>query len=265
MSAPLLSIVVFTRDDAGHLERCLASLAAAPPSARFEVVVVDNASSDRTAEVVAAAAARLPLQELALTEETSFSRGNNLGLERCSGELVLFLNPDTLPTGPTIDRCLAVLRGDPRIGLVGPRLVYPDGRPQPGGWHLPTPRQLLREHLGRAAREVEASPSGLTPVGWLMGCFLMGPRALLGRLGGFDEDFWFAGTDLELCARVASAGCGVVRVEHVELVHVGHEGWGLERRRGSHEALVRWLDRDHGSSSAELVAAAARFVERWRR
>lgn len=263
--SPLLSIVVFTRDDAEHVGRCLDTLRRAPPEATFEVLVVDNASSDDTEEVVEEAARELPLVSLRQRTETSFSLGNNLGLARAQGEAVLFLNPDTLPEGPVLDRCLAVLRSDPTLGLVSPRLRHTDGGHQPTGWHLPAPSQLLAEHLGGADREVAADPSGLTRVGWLMGCFLMGRRALLEQLGGFDEDFWFAGTDLELCSRVVDTGAHVVRIEDVEMVHVGHRQWRARRREDSHQALVRWLRRDHGPVRAELVRAAAALAERWRR
>ena len=262
--SPLLSIVIFTRDDADHLLRCLDTLRDAPPSAPFEILVVDNASSDPTPAVVAGAA-DLPLTSLRLETETSFSVGNNLGLARARGEVVLFLNPDTLPEGPLLDRCLTVLRSDPRLGLVSPRLQYPDGTHQPTGWHLPTPKQLLAEHLGGAGREVDADPSGLTRVGWLMGCFVMGRRATLRELGGFDEDFWFFGTDLELCSRVVASGARVIRIEDVELIHTGHQDWDPDRREASHGALVRWLRREHGPLQAGVLAAAAALVERWRR
>jgi GT2 family glycosyltransferase len=246
--SPDLSIIIFTRNDAGHLRRCLASLAAAPPRASFETLVIDNASRDETLDV--AQQAPLPTRCLTLAEDTSFSVGNNLGLRESTGASVLFLNPDTLPCGDVIDRCLEV-----EGGLVSPRLRWPDGTPQPTGWHLPTPGRLLREHLGGAPREVPPDPDGVTRVGWLMGCFLLGRRARIGA--GFDEAFWFHGTDLELCARVG----GCVRVEDVEMVHVGHRAWDAARRREAHGALLQWLRRDHGTVSAELVGAAARFVE----
>ncbi len=251
-----LSIVIFTRDDADHLRRCLASLAARPPSASFETIVVDNASTDDTADVVRAAP--LDVLPLLLPEEDSFSNGNNAGLDRAEGTYVLFLNPDTLPTGDVIDRCLAVLAGDPSWSLVSPRLAWPDGSHQPTGWRLPEPGQLLREHLGGAAREVPLRDQGVTEVGWLMGCFLMGRTDTLRGMGGFDPAFWFHGTDLELCARAPGK---VGRVESVTMVHVGHRGWDAGRRRRSHEALVQWLRRDHGPVSAGLTDAAARLVE----
>ena len=167
---PRLSIVVFSRDDADHLGRCLASLVTVEPEGGREVLVVDNASTDASLEVVEAASGDLPVSCIALEEETSFSRGNNLGLEEARGEQVLFLNPDTLPTQATIEACQRALDDDPGVGLVSPRLVYPDGSHQATGWHLPSPTQLLRERLGVSSREVPPSGSGSTDVGWLMGC-----------------------------------------------------------------------------------------------
>ncbi len=256
-----LSVVIFSRNDAEHLARCLEALQEDPPAALHEVLVVDNASRDHSLEVVQSFAARLPVQVLPLREDTAFSVGNNLGLESASGESVLFLNPDTLPTAEIIGRCLEILSSEPNAGLVGPRLLYPGGEHQGNGWHLPAPGRLLSEHVGLAAREVSSSVGGLTEVGWLMGCFLLGHRQVLRELGGFDEDFWFHGTDLELCARVVGRGYRVLRVEDVAMVHVGHRGWDSARRRASHEALVRYTRREHGALAAAGVGSLAQLVE----
>jgi GT2 family glycosyltransferase len=269
--APDLTLVVFTRDDAEHLHNCLECLRNHPPAAVFELIVVDNASRDGTAETVALAGrAGLAVQRVALATDTSFSAGNNLALRKARGRATLFLNPDTLPEGPLLDRCLRVLRDEPRAGLVGPRLRYPDGAWQGNGWALPTPARLLAEHVAGVARELPPRASGagepaVTEVGWLMGCFLLGDTEFLREINGFDESFWFHGTDLELCARVAARGRRVLRVEDCELTHHGHRRWTKDRRRLVHEALLRWLRRDHGPLPAAAVGAAARLAEALRR
>jgi len=256
-----LSVVIFTRDDSGHLGRCLASLCEDPPESLHEVIVVDNASRDDSLQVVESFAAKLPVQVIALEAESSFSAGNNRGMERATGECILFLNPDTLPTAAVLGRCLEVLGESPSAGLVGPLLVYPGGEHQGNGWFLPDPLQLLSEHLRLARREVPRSPDGVSEVGWLMGCFLMGRREQLLDLGGFDEDFWFHGTDLELCARVAANGYRVLRIEDLRMVHVGHRAWDARRRRAAHEALVRYTRREHGALAARGVGSLARLAE----
>ena len=238
----MISIVIFTRDDSEWLGRCLGSLSHAPPEEPVEVIVFDNASTDDTLDRVRSW--RGPRGEqaaiLRATRDTSFSEGNSLGLEAAVGDLTLFLNPDTEPTGPTLDACAQVLRTRGAVGLVGPRLVYPNGDLQDNGWALPTPVQLLRERLVGAPRVV--APTGsITSVGWLMGCFLMGRTADLRAVGGFDRRFWFHGTDLEICARVRDDGWDVVRLEDHALVHRGHRDWTPARVRAARRATARWL------------------------
>ncbi len=128
-----LSVIVFTRDDAEHLSRCLSTLRDDRMDAVTEVIVVDNASTDRTAEVLEGFAESLPLLVLSLEVDTSFSAGNNLGLARSCGEYVLFLNPDTLPTATVLSVCMEELKTSRDVGLVGPRLVHPGGVDQDNG------------------------------------------------------------------------------------------------------------------------------------
>jgi len=236
-------------------------LAEEPPSGSFEVRVFENASDDRSLEVLAAFEEQLRLSWIAERVETSFSIGNNRLLALAEGEVVLFLNPDTRPVGAVLDACADLVRSQPNVGLVSPRLTYPDGSHQGTGWHLPSPGRLLVEHSGLGQREVAPDPSGITDVGWLMGCFLMGRRELLSSLGGFDEAFWFHGTDLEICARAIADGARVVRLEGEVMVHTGHKSWDRERREASQEALTQWLRRDHGSVAAGGVGLAARWAE----
>jgi GT2 family glycosyltransferase len=254
--------VIFTRDDADHLRRCLATLIASPPIAGFEVIVFDNASRDDTAAVVADAALQLDECRLLRTEtETSFSDGNNRGLAEARGRYVLFLNPDTEPSGAILDAVLEAVHHDAAIGLVSPRLEYRNGDPQPTGWRLPTPVALAQERLRLKTRHIEGSGAEVTDVGWLMGCFLLGPTDFIRELGGFDEAFWFHGTDLEICARVRKAGRRVVRLESASMVHVGHREWDDDRKKKSHAALVQYLRRDHGVAAAlgAITAAAERL------
>ena len=238
----MISIVIFTRDDAEWLGRCLGALRDDPPGEAVELIVFDNASTDATADVVRAwrGAGGERASLLRAERDTAFSEGNNLGLRAARGDLVLFLNPDTEPRAEVVDRCAAVLRSAGDVGLVGPRLVFPDGTEQGNGWALPSPPQLLRERLGWATRHVPATGE-LTDVGWLMGCFLMGRTSDLVSLGGFDERYWFHGTDLEICARVQKNGWRVARSESVQMVHRGHREWTAARRAASRRATWQWL------------------------
>ena len=232
----MISVVIFTRDDAEWLARCLGGLeqGAGEP---LDIIVFDNASSDGTAELVRGwSGPDGPAALLRATEDTSFSRGNNLGLAAARGDLTLFLNPDAVVDPATLDAAAAAARA--RGGLVGPRLLWEDGTHQSNGWALPTPAQLVREKALGAPREVPARGAGLTPVGWLMGCFLMGRTADLRAAGGFDERYWFLGTDLEICARL-----GAARLDDHAILHRGHRAWTPERRRATRQATLQWLTR----------------------
>jgi N-acetylglucosaminyl-diphospho-decaprenol L-rhamnosyltransferase len=240
----VISVLIFTRDDAEWLARCLASLSCREP---FEVLVFDNVSRDDTAEVVrrwrgpgGERAGRLPAGS-----DTSFSRGNNLLLAAAVGDLCVFLNPDTELDAGALDGAAAVLRADGGTALVGPRLRFPDGAVQPNGWALPRPGQLVAERLGLRARHVPAGSAETTPVGWLMGCFLMGRTADLRAVGGFDERYWFHATDLELCARMGRRG-RIARLETHGIVHRGHTEWAPARRRATRRATAQWLLRGGG-------------------
>ena len=238
----MISILIFTRDDADWLGRLLTALRTDPPREPFEVLVFDNRSRDDTAGLVRSwrgpAGERAAL--LVAQEDTSFSRGNNCLLEAARGELALFLNPDTEPTGALLDAAAAHLRAQPDVHLVGPRLRFPDGLHQSNGWALPTPLQLARERMGQAERETPPSGTGATDVGWLMGCFLMGRTDQLRALGGFDERYWFLATDLELCARAGRRG-RVIRLDEQYLLHRGHKAWPPDRRRASRRATLSWI------------------------
>ena len=256
-----LSLRVFSRNYASHLKTCLETLVANPPNVSYEVRVFDNASDDESLTILSEFVGQLPLSWIAATKETSFSDGNNRLLAEAEGHLVVFLNPDTQPEGALLDRCASLFGVTPDLGLVSPRLVYPDGSHQPTGWHLPSPTRLVREHIGLARREHLAGTSLLTDVGWLMGCFLMGERIFLSEIGGFDEEFWFHGTDLELCSRVHSKGRRVVRVEDCTLLHVGHQEWDRSRREAAQAALVQWLGREYGAVVSGGAGVAARLME----
>ena len=266
MSLPRLSVLIFSRNDVDHLRNCLQLLRGSASVISLEVLVFDNASEDQTLALLEQTRAEggLELRWIAESDETSFSAGNNVLLADARAPWVLFLNPDTLPQPQSLRTCVEAAEYCKDLGLLSPRLRYPDGSHQPTGWFLPRPGQLIREHgLGRG-REVPAGEGEFTEVGWLMGCFLLGCRDHLRQLGGFDEAFWFHGTDLELCARVAASGRRVVRLESEELIHVGHRTWDSERRRASQDAMVQWLARDVGPISAAGVAGLSQVVERLR-
>lgn len=210
MSASLDIVIVSYRGEA-LLRRCLASLRAhaGGPAA---VTVVDNASGDGTAEMVAAEFPEVRL--LRQSRNLGFARAQNLGVAAGSGAAVLVLNPDTEIDAGTLAPLLERLADDPRIGCVGPALVREDGSfDHAARRSFPTPLSALGHFTGIGRRtdrgplaayrapEVESGP-----VDAVNGAFMMLRRSAFERVGGFDEGYWMYMEDLDLCKRLADAG-----------------------------------------------------------
>ena len=121
-----VSVVIVSFNARSDLERCLESLRAAPPQASHEVLVVDNNSTDRSAE----SARRVPgVRVIQQATNVGFARANNAGIRASTGTALLLLNSDTIVPPGAIDRLLAALDAEPDVAIVGPRLVDEAGTP----------------------------------------------------------------------------------------------------------------------------------------
>jgi N-acetylglucosaminyl-diphospho-decaprenol L-rhamnosyltransferase len=225
---PDVSIIVVTHEAAGCIAECLDSVRRHPPSGRWELVVVDNASEDGTVELVRSA---FPEAQLTVAKRRQgFAANCNQGAALATGEHLFFLNPDARVTASVIDQLLEVLRADRNVGLVGPRLVYPDGRPQPSARRFPTvsatllrrtPLRMIvrdsfseRRHLMLDRRDGQTAAPGLTlPVDWLLGAAVAMRADVYRELGGMDASFRLYCEDIDLCWRVWSSGRRVVQLQ----------------------------------------------------
>lgn len=208
-----LDVVIVSFRCADLLRRCLRSLQAHPPARGLNTSVIDNASRDGTATIVRHEFPDVRLIELG--ENVGFAAANNLALRESRAEYALVLNPDTEVAEGTLDVLLAVIDGDPRIGIVGPRLVQDDGTfDHAARRSFPTPLSALGHFLrvGRSARAparlaaYRAPSTERGPVDAVNGAFMLLRREMLDEIGLFDEGFWMYMEDLDLCRRAAEAG-----------------------------------------------------------
>lgn len=205
-----LDIVIVTYQSAADLSACLGAL---PPDA--EVVVVDNASLDGSAEVAQAAGA----QVLRNGGNRGFAAAANQGAARGDRELVLFLNPDAVVAGGDLATLVAALDAEPRLAAAGPRLLGPGGREQRAWWPFPSPAATWAEALGLHRLRRRRSPAGQP--GFVVGACLLVRRASFEAVGGFDERFWLYGEEADLCRRLWDAGWQVRLVPEAMATHVG--------------------------------------------
>jgi GT2 family glycosyltransferase len=198
-----VSAIVVSHGNAAELERTLPALA---PQVD-ELLVIANIPE------------RVPAGPRVLqnTRPLGFAANVNRGVSETSGELVVTVNPDAVPRPGAIDALRSFLEAHPRAGVAGPRMLYPDGSPQPSRRAFPTvlgtivrrtPLRLLRDPYRHQARHYNLGETPAEPVqaDWMLGGFLMLRRSMLEELGGLDEGFRLYGEDIDLCYRAAQAG-----------------------------------------------------------
>ncbi|HBI46079.1 MAG TPA: glycosyltransferase family 2 protein [Planctomycetales bacterium] len=211
------------------LKACLRSLTSQLQGLRLEVIVVDNASTDGAADMVARVFPRVVLVRNA--DNAGFARANNQAARLARGRYFFFLNNDTVVPPGTLRRLVEYARAHPEIGLLGPRMRDRRGRTQVSCRRRPTVAALLHRTcllrwtgLFRAAyrryRSRDAAVDQVRPVEVLMGAALLTRRSLFRESGGWGEEFPFGGEDIDLCTRIGR-GRAVVYHPGIEILHYG--------------------------------------------
>lgn len=278
--ASTLSIIIPTRDTRELTLACVASITRAASEAattQLEILVVDDGSTDGTADALRDTFPTVRV--LPTAGGVGFTRAVNLGLSHAHGEWLLLLNSDTEWTPGALCHLLAAFENDATLGIVGGRLVYPDGRDQWSGGARPDPLWLfvlasglanpLRRlpGYGRWRRSCEGGE-----VDWVSGAALAVRREVLEAVGRFDEDFRFYAQDLDFCLRARALGWRVAVLPGFRVVH--HHGSTIQRRPGASRLpyqpsllwhdLVLWAAKQGGARQARSVAWMLRWGTRLR-
>ena len=213
---PELTIIIVNWNGGDFLRRSLQSIANFPPQVSFEVVVVDNASTDGSRDWLKSLGDRIRL--IANPENVGFGRANNQAFASSDAPLLFLLNSDAEVHPGAIDKLIATIREDEQIGAVGPRLINPDGSLQPSVWRNPlTPLEmivtalhlhiLLPKHLrANLLLGFHWDHSHRRSVRMLSGAALMVRRRMIDDVGGFDERFHMYGEDSEWALRMVRSG-----------------------------------------------------------
>jgi GT2 family glycosyltransferase len=239
---PDVSIVLVTFNKVEHTYACLESVLAHGGEVPYELIVVDNASHDRTSELLSR------LRNVTVVRNDAnlgFGRACNQAAERARGAYLLLLNNDAELAAGCLSALLETARGDPRCGAVGGRLVLPDGRLQEAGnilW-----RDGTAESYGRGAEDPFAPEfSYRREVDFCSGALLLVRRDLFEKLGGFDDRYAPAYyEDVDLCMGLRDLGYRVLYEPGATARHVEHGS-------SSVELATRLTERNH-----------SRFVEKW--
>lgn len=193
--------------------------------ASIQVIVVDNVSQDGS---VAAIHSAFPAVEVIERERRGgFGSGHNLALRHATGRHVLMLNDDTIVSPGAIDTLAGFLDDHPEAGLAAPQILNLAGATQASAWRAPSPLLDLlgATTLGRYPRPLSIG-SAPCPVGWAMGCALLGRREALVAVGGFDERYFMYSEEIDLARRLAHAGRSTYWVPAATVVHEGQVSTG---------------------------------------
>ncbi|MHB8992743.1 MAG: glycosyltransferase family 2 protein [Chloroflexota bacterium] len=242
----VLTVIVVNWNTRELLRRCLLSLQLAPDAAGAQLVVVDNASSDGSAEMVRSQFPRVEL--IPSGANLGFAGGNNLALSRALGRYVLFLNPDTEVNPGAIGSMVHYLDDRPEVALVGTTLLNPDGSLQPschryyGFWHTVRYNRLVDRLAGAGELSSVNRESRPGDVDWMTGACLLVRKSVLDQVGWFDPGFFVYGEEIDLQYRIKKAGW---RVSYLPSCGVVHHGGQSARQAGLaaslHDYRGRWL------------------------
>jgi GT2 family glycosyltransferase len=230
-----LSIIIVSWNVKEDLSRCLHSLEENPPSSKYEVIVVDNGSSDGTIESIRN---HFPgVHFIANSDNRGFAAANNQGIEKSQGEYVLFLNPDTIIDSNCLNILMDFMDKNEDVGVCGPKLLYGDGTVQRSVRRFPSFRGALHRHTIFKILKIFKSDyekwvmrdfkyDRQMEVDQVMGAALMTRRSIIKTVGMMDEIFFVYYEEVDLCYRIKQAGWRIVFLPEAKITHLGGRSSG---------------------------------------
>lgn len=250
----LVSAVILSFNSDRHIAKAVRSLAAeyarlAEPS---EILVVDNGSTDGSVEILKQLETehKDTLKVIYSPVNTGTTVSRNMALRRAVGRYILVMDSDIEVPEGCLAKLLPRLDAVPEVGLLAPRLIYPDGRPQLSVDVFPTLTHKLRRFLGlkQMERKLSASDSGSRRIDYAISAFWLIPRRVLERVGLFDEKIFYSPEDVDYCLRVWEAGFEVVYDTVATVIHDAREisrGFRQPRFTLSHAKGLAYLFMKH--------------------
>lgn len=242
-----ISIIIVSWNAREYLLKCLRSVMLTEGRCNLEVIVVDNASSDASVEMVLEQFPRV--QVIRNDRNLGFARANNIGIRNSRGRYLCLINSDVVLLHGCIERLVDLLEENQEIGIAGPKILDADGKVQRSCMGFPT----IRNTIGRSLALDRVFPRSRVLGGKLMtfsshnttrlvdvinGCFWIVRRKALDDVGLLDEDFFIYGEDIDWCKRFNKAGWRVMFFPHAEAIHYGGAS-------SSNAPIKFYLERQH--------------------
>ncbi|NUN64581.1 glycosyltransferase family 2 protein [Pseudanabaena biceps] len=231
------SIILVNYNGSKFLHECLNSIQKFGEFNNWEVIIVDNASTDNSISIIIN---NFPSFKLICSHTNwGFSKANNLAVRSSQGEYLLFLNTDTILTKNTPEVLLNHLNLNKNIGIISPRITFENGRYQLSCGDLPN---LLSEFIDKIryafdnefydflSTFYDRQYSKVQEVGWVTGACMMMRRDVFEQIDGFDENFFMYFEDKDICKRVKDLGYKVVYYPETTIIHLlGGSSHGIKK------------------------------------
>ena len=261
-----LSIIILSYNTASLTLACLQSLVdhykKELEEAVFEIIVVDNNSSDNSIETIETAVISSHVTLIKNPHNDGFAKGINLGAKKAKGTYLLFLNSDTKMQDNGLVDMVSFFEKNPDVGIMGGRLQNPDGTYQSSaGVFYTVPRVALLLAGGERFGQLRFSPDTKTAVDWLSGAMMMVKKSFFEEIGKFDEKIFMYMEDMELCFRVRKMGKQVIFYPACTITHVSHgssnRGFAIVQ---IYKGIVYFYEK-HQSATALGIVKAMLFVK----
>ncbi len=276
---PDLSVVIVSYNTRDLLPCCLTELREAVAGIEHELIIVDNASTDSSREYLRHEAGdiRLILNERNL----GFAAANNQGLRIAEAPIILLLNSDAYISAETVRSAMRTIHCNPHIGLVGVRILNPDGTVQAESGTFPTLWNDIRvsvglDQLGRSSGQV---PTVAWPVDWVHGACMFARRVAVQAVGELDERYFMYSEEVDWCHRFWNSGWQVWYLPEITAVHLGgassqsndlsrrmalyQSRLGLRRRlAGPHSSVLLWFAMIVGLVGRLAMRPVLQFITR---
>ena len=252
-----LSIIIANWNTKGFLATCLESIKSQTKETSFEVIVVDNFSSDGSPEFVERNFPEVTL--IKNKENKGFGKANNQGLAVAQGKYILFLNSDVSINEGCLDRMFTFMERRSDVGASACKLTFPDGTLQHSCRKFPSFRVYFMMLLGlrrlspnrKTFREylmLNWDHSDEREVEQIMGSFMFIRKDVLDQVGGFDERYWMYFEEVDLCLRIWWAGWKIVHYPHASAIHYlskSAEQWGeVKRIQEFQKSLLKYFQKN---------------------
>lgn len=266
-----ISIIIVNYNTEELVRACIRSIVENTSGLRYEIVVVDNASQSFD---VAGFQHEFPKVRLINSRENlGFSKGNNLGIQNSAGKYVVLLNSDTYLQENAFGSMLCYMEANPRVGVLSPKIVYPDGRHQSVAQRFPSLHYLLfellrlqkivgRRYAGRVLLGAFFNHKETVSADWVWGTSMMIRRDVIDLLPGgqLDESYFMYWEDVQWCRDISNLGYKIVFYADVEVVHIQGASKG-DKRALIEENYRKFLAKNYSPLKISLLRTIQKCLQ----